>query len=69
MSTYRDLAIRALKTAVQTTLAIVVASGTGYIDADVWKAAAIAAGAAALSATQNGLTALWGASQSDATGD
>jgi hypothetical protein len=57
MTNYRDIAARACKTAVQTALAIVVASGTGYIDADVWKAAAIAAGAAGLSALQNSLTA------------
>jgi hypothetical protein len=59
MSTYRDTAIRAAKTAVQTGLAIVVASGLDYLDASVWKAAGIAAGAAALSAIQNSLAATW----------
>lgn len=34
------------RTAVQAGLAIVVASGTGFVDAAVWKAAALAAGAA-----------------------
>lgn len=35
-----------VRTAVQAGLAIVVASGTGFIDAAVWKTAALAAGAA-----------------------
>lgn len=36
----------AVRTAVQAGLAIVVASGTGFVDAAVWKSAALAAGAA-----------------------
>jgi hypothetical protein len=57
MSIYRDIAVRAVKTAVQSGLAIVAATGAGWVDADVWKAAGIAAVAAGLSALQNALTA------------
>lgn len=48
-----DIITRASKTALQSALAIIVASGTGYIDAGVWQAAAIAAGAAFISAIHN----------------
>lgn len=51
-----DILTRAAKTALQTGLAVIVASGTGYIDINVWKVAGIAAGAAFLSALQNALT-------------
>lgn len=59
MTVYRDIVIRATKTAVQTALAVLVAAGTGYIDVAVWKTAVVAAGAAALSAAQNSLSAYW----------
>lgn len=36
----------AVRTAIQAGLAIVVASGTGFVDVQVWRAAALAAGAA-----------------------
>lgn len=49
----KALLIRAAKTFAQAALAVVVASGTGYIDGDVWKAAAIAGGAALLSFVWN----------------
>lgn len=42
----KDVLVRAAKTFVQAALAVVVASGTGYVDVNVWKAAAIAGGAA-----------------------
>lgn len=42
-----------VRTAVQAGLAIVVASGTGFIDAAVWKTAALAAGAALLAKLQS----------------
>jgi hypothetical protein len=41
------------RTAVQAGLAIVVASGTGFIDAAVWKTAALAAGAALFAKLQS----------------
>lgn len=41
-----------VRTAVQAGLAIVVASGTGFIDAAVWKSAALAAGAALFATLQ-----------------
>jgi hypothetical protein len=53
-----DIAIRATKTALQSGLAVLIAAGAGYVDAGVWKAAAIAAGAGAISALQNGLNGL-----------
>lgn len=46
----RDLIERALYTAAETFLAVLVAAGTDYIDVATWKAAAVAAGAAGLSA-------------------
>jgi hypothetical protein len=55
MKTYTDIAARAAKTAAQSGLAVLVAAGTGYLDASVWKAAGIAAGAAAISALHNAL--------------
>jgi hypothetical protein len=40
----KAILIRAAKTFAQSALAVVVASGTGFIDGDVWKTAAIAGG-------------------------
>ena len=45
-----DLHERAVWTAAQAGLAVVVASGAGWVDVAVWKAAGIAAGAAGISA-------------------
>jgi hypothetical protein len=56
----RDIIIRAAKTAIQSGLAVVVAAGTGFIDVAVWKVAGIAAGAAFISALQNGISARFG---------
>lgn len=42
----------AVRTAVQAGLAIIVASGTDFIDAAVWKSAVLAAGAALFAALQ-----------------
>ena len=53
----REIAIRSVKTAVQTFLAILVAAGTDYINIATVKGAAIAAGAALLSALNNALLA------------
>lgn len=55
MKTTQDILERAAKTALQSALAIVVAAGTGFIDASVMKAAAIAGGAAFISAIHNAL--------------
>lgn len=46
----RDLTERAVWTAAQALLTVLVAAGTGWVDVATWKAAGIAAGAAALSA-------------------
>ncbi len=40
------------RTAIQAGLAVVVAAGTGFVDVSLWKAAALAAGAAALAKAQ-----------------
>jgi hypothetical protein len=53
----RQIVIRSIKTAVQTFLAVLVASGTGYVHIATIKGAAIAAGAALLSALNNALVA------------
>lgn len=50
MKLTRNLLERALWTAAQAGLAVLAASGTGFVDIAVWKSAALAAGAAALSA-------------------
>ena len=50
-----NLLERALWTAGQAFLAVLVAAGTDYIDVTTWKAAAIAAGAAGLSALKTAL--------------
>lgn len=50
---WQDIANRAFKTFVQAALAVVVASGSGYLEADVWEAAAVAGGAAVLSFLYN----------------
>jgi hypothetical protein len=55
---YRDILVRAVKTAIQAGLSVIVAAGTGYVDIQVWKVAGIAAGAAFFSALQNALTTL-----------
>jgi hypothetical protein len=52
MYDYRDLAERAAFTAVETALAVVVAAGSGWVDVNVWKAAAISGVAAGLSAVK-----------------
>lgn len=54
---YKDILVRSLKTAVQTFLAVLVASGTGYINIATVKGAIIAAGAALISAINNALVA------------
>ena len=55
MKNIQDIIERAAKTALQSALAIVVAAGTNFVDASVWQAAAIAAGAAFISAIHNAL--------------
>lgn len=56
-----DIVVRAVKTAIQAFLSVLVLSGpVGYLDLNVVKAAGIAAGAAAISALYNGLKAEWG---------
>jgi hypothetical protein len=50
-----DILTRAVKTAIQSGLAIVVAAGTNFVDVSVWKAAGVAAGAALISALHNAL--------------
>lgn len=42
----------AIRTAIQAGLAIVVASGTDFIDAEVWKSAVLAGGAALFASLQ-----------------
>ena len=49
----QKIAYRALKTFLQAALAIVVASGMGYIDANVWQTAAIAGVAAVFAFAYN----------------
>lgn len=46
----KNLIERAAWTAAQSALTVLVAAGTGFVDVQLWKAAALAAGAAALSA-------------------
>lgn len=46
----RDLIERAVWTAAQSFLTVLVAAGTDYVNVATWKAAVIAAGAAGLSA-------------------
>lgn len=53
-------AILAARTFIQTALAVVVAVSTGFLDGEVWKAAAVAGGAASLSAIQAYLRKIWG---------
>lgn len=53
-----DVVSRAVKTFVQSTLAVVVAAGTDYVNVATWKAAVIGGGAAAISALYNGLRGL-----------
>lgn len=56
-----DIVIRAVKTAIQAFLSVLVMSGPmNYTDLGVWQAAGIAAGAAAISALYNGVKARWG---------
>lgn len=50
-----NLIERAAWTAAQSLLTVLVAAGTGWVDVATWKAAGIAAGAAALSALKTGL--------------
>lgn len=47
-----DIARRAARTFLQAAVAVLVASGAGYVDAEVWEAAGIAGGAAVLSFVQ-----------------
>lgn len=49
----KALIVRAAKTFAQAAIAVVVASGSGYVNVDVWKAAAIAGGAALISFAWN----------------
>lgn len=51
-----DVGVRAVKTFVQTFLAVLAGSGTGFVHVSTLRTAAIAAGAAAISALQNVLT-------------
>lgn len=53
----KDLGIRALKTFIQSTLAILVASGLGYIHLASLKSAVIGGGAAVLSFLNNAIPA------------
>lgn len=62
----KDVFVRAGKTFIQSTLAVVVASGTDYISIDTWQAAVIGAGAATLSALYNGLREFFGTEETDA---
>lgn len=55
MKTTQEILVRAVKTAAQSGLAIVVAAGWDFVDVAVWKAAAVAAGAALISAIHNAL--------------
>lgn len=48
-----DILVRALKTFAQSFLAVLAASGTGYLEIDALKAASIAGGAAIISFLQN----------------
>ena len=50
MNLSHDLISRAMWTAAQSFLTVLVAAGTDFVNIATWKAAAIAAGAAALSA-------------------
>lgn len=50
-----NLVERALWTAAQAGLAVLVAAGTDYVNVATWKAAVIAAGAAGLSALKTAL--------------
>ena len=49
----QDVLMRSLKTFLQTFTAVLIASGTGYLEIDVVKTAAIAGGAAVLSVIHN----------------
>lgn len=51
--TYREAAERVALTFAEAALAVVVAAQTSFVDLAVWKAAAVAGGAAALSALLN----------------
>lgn len=50
-----NLMSRALWTAAQAALTVLVAAGTGFVDVAVWKTAALAAGAAGLSALKTAI--------------
>lgn len=52
---WKDTAVKAANTAWQTGIAVVIASGTGWVDPDVWQTAGTAAIAAGLSVLK-GLT-------------
>lgn len=52
MNLTKNLIERAAWTAAQASLTVLVAAGTGFVDVAVWKTAALAAGAAALSAAK-----------------
>lgn len=49
----KKILFRGIKTFAQAALSIVVASGLGFIDVNVWQAAAVAGGAALLSFAYN----------------
>lgn len=55
----RLVLIRAGRTAVQTALAVLVASGTGLLDVSILRGAAVAGLAAGLAALQNGVEQAW----------
>lgn len=52
----RDIAVRAGWTGVQAGLGVVVAAGTGWVDADLWQAAGIVAVAATLAAVKTAIS-------------
>ena len=52
MTDFKDLASRALWTASEAAVAVVVAAGADWVSLSVWEGAGIAAGAAALSAVK-----------------
>ena len=53
---WQKIAYRALKTFVQAALSVVVISELGYLNVDVWAAAAVAGGAALLAFAYNLVT-------------
>jgi hypothetical protein len=60
LSWAKDTAERVISTAVQSALAVVVASGAGWVDVDVWETAGVVAVASALSALKSALARQFG---------